>query len=81
MCQNLGTTIKTVVVDPGYCGLEALNPGVQIIRRGRFKRLTPLHQRWLKRRQVIEPTIGNAKADCRLDRGRLQGAQGDALMR
>lgn len=79
LCQDLGTTIKTVVVDLGYRGVDALNPGVQIIHRGRFKSLTALQRRWLKRRQAIEPAIGHAKADHRMDRCWLQGAQGDAL--
>lgn len=79
LCQDLGTTIKIVVVDLGYRGVDAMNPGVQIIHRGRYKSLTKLQRRWLKRRQAIEPAIGHTKADHRMDRCWLQGAQGDAL--
>ena len=42
------------------------------MRRIRVKRL-------LKRRQAIEPLIGQTKADHRMDRCWLQGAVGDAL--
>lgn len=77
--QDLGLVPKTVVVDLGYRGVDADNPEVQIIHRGKFKSLTALQRRWLKRRQAIEPAIGHAKADHRMDRCWLQGAQGDAL--
>jgi NAD(P)-dependent dehydrogenase (short-subunit alcohol dehydrogenase family) len=36
-------------------------------------------RKWLQRRQAIEPAIGHAKSDHRMDRCWLQGAQGDAL--
>jgi IS5 family transposase len=79
LCQDIGAAAKTVVVDLGYRGVDADNPGVEIIHRGRFKSLTTLQRRWLKRRQAIEPAIGHAKADHRMDRCWLQGAAGDAL--
>ncbi len=41
--------------------------------------MTDQHKRWLKRRQAIEPMIGHAKSDNRMDRCWLQGALGDAL--
>lgn len=77
--QDLGLAPKTVVVDLGYRGVDADNPEVQIIHRGKFKSLTALQRRWLKRRQVIELAIGHAKADHRMDRCWLQGTTGDAL--
>ncbi|RFF36552.1 IS5/IS1182 family transposase, partial [Xanthomonas nasturtii] len=33
----------------------------------------------IKRRQAVEPVIGQLKQDCRLNRCYLKGAQGDAL--
>lgn len=77
--QDLGVVPKTAVVDLGYRGVDADNPGVEIIHRGKFKSLTAVQRRWLKRRQAIEPAIGHAKADHRMDRCWLQGASGDAL--
>lgn len=79
LCQDVGAQPKTVIVDLGYRGMDHQNPQVEIIHRGRFKSLTQLQRRWLKRRQAIEPAIGHAKADHRMDRCWLPGAMGDAL--
>ena len=68
-----------MIVDLGYRGVDADNPGVQIIHRGKYKSLTDHEKRLLKRRQAIEPLIGHTKADHRMDRCWLQGAVGDAL--
>ena len=59
--------------------MDADNPGVQIIHRGKYKSLSEQDKRLLRRRQAIEPLIGHTKADHRMDRCWLQGAVGDAL--
>ena len=59
--------------------MDADNPGVQIIHRGKYKSLSAHGRRLLRRRQAIEPLIGHTKADHRMDRCWLQGALGDAL--
>jgi IS5 family transposase len=79
LLQDLGRKPKQAIVDLGYRGVDADNPGVEIIHRGKYKRLTALQRRWLKRRQAIEPMIGHTKSDHRLDRCWLKGAVGDAL--
>jgi len=79
LLQELRRAPKQVVVDLGYRGVDADNPGVEIIHRGRYKTMTDQQKRWLKRRQAIEPMIGHAKSDNRMDRCWLQGALGDAL--
>ncbi len=79
LLQDLNRAPKQVVVDLGYRGVDADNPGVEIIHRGRYKTMTDQQKRWLKRRQAIEPMIGHAKSDNRMDRCWLQGALGDAL--
>jgi transposase, IS5 family len=79
LLQDLGRKPQQAIVDLGYRGVDADNPGVQIIHRGKHKTLTALQRRWLKRRQAIEPAIGHAKSDHRMDRCWLQGAIGDAL--
>ena len=79
LLQDQGRSPKQVIVDPGYRGVDADNPGVQIIHRGKFKSLSEHDRRLLKRRQAIEPLIGHAKADHRMDRCWLQGALGDAM--
>jgi transposase, IS5 family len=79
LMQDLGRSPKQVIVDLGYRGVDADNPGVQIIHRGKYKSLSDHEKRLLKRRQAIEPLIGHTKADHRMDRCWLQGAVGDAL--
>ena len=68
---------QTAIVDLGYRGVEV--PGVEIIHRGRIKRLSAHARRLLKRRQAIEPVIGHLKDDCGLRRNWLKGAEGDVL--
>jgi transposase, IS5 family len=79
LLQDLGRKPSQAIVDLGYRGVDADNPGVEIIHRGRYKTLTALQRRWLKRRQAIEPMIGHTKSDHRMDRCWLKGAIGDAL--
>jgi transposase, IS5 family len=79
LLQDLGRSPKQVIVDLGYRGVDADNPGVQIIHRGKYKSLSDHEKRLLKRRQAIEPLIGHTKADHRMDRCWLKGAVGDAL--
>lgn len=79
LTEDTGAKPKQVVVDLGFRGVDAANPGVQIIHRGKFKSLTQQRRRWLKRRQAVEPAIGHLKHDNAMDRCWLQGATGDAL--
>ena len=79
LTQDLSVTIKQVVADLGFRGVDADNAGKEIIHRGKFKSLSPQQRGWLRRRQAIEPAIGHLKSDHRLDRCWLQGALGDAL--
>jgi IS5 family transposase len=79
LMQDLGRAPKQVIVDLGYRGVDADNPGMEIIHRGKYKSLTKLQRKWLKRRQTIEPLIGHTKADHGMQRCWLKGALGDAL--
>lgn len=79
LTEDTGTKPRQVVVDLGFRGVDAANPGVEIIHRGRFKTLTDQQRRWLKRRQAVEPAIGHAKHDNGMDRCWLKGQTGDAL--
>ncbi|HQQ71891.1 MAG TPA: IS5 family transposase [Alicycliphilus sp.] len=79
LTEDSGTQPKQVVVDLGFRGVDASNPGVEIIHRGKFKSLTDQQRRWLKRRQAVEPGIGHLKHDNGMDRCWLQGVTGDAL--
>lgn len=79
LLEDTGRAPKQVIVDLGYRGVDAENPGVEIIHRGRYKSMTRKQRRWLKRRQAVEPAIGHLKSDHRLDRCWLKGEDGDAL--
>ena len=79
LLQDLGRVPRQAIVDLGYRGVDADNPGVQIIHRGKYKSLSDHEKKLLKRRQAIEPLIGHTKSDHRMDRCWLQGALGDAL--
>ena len=79
LTEDTGAKPKQVVVDLGFRGVDADNPGVQIIHRGKLKSLTTQQRHWLKRRQAVEPAIGHLKHDNGMDRCWLQGQTGDAL--
>ncbi|MET3518183.1 IS5 family transposase [Pseudacidovorax sp. 1753] len=79
LTEDTGARLKEVVVDLGFRGVDADNPGVQIIHRGKFKSLTALQRRWLARRQAVEPAIGHLKQDHGMERCWLRGDTGDAL--
>jgi IS5 family transposase len=79
LMQATGMKPQTVYVDLGYRGVDQANPDIAIKHRGRFKSLTGEERKNLKRRQAIEPIIGHLKADHRMNRCHLKGAQGDSL--
>lgn len=69
----------TAFVDLGYRGVDADNPSVHIVHRGKAKRISEQERKLLKRRQAIEPIIGHLKSDHRMERCHLKGEQGDRL--
>jgi transposase, IS5 family len=79
LLQDIGVKPATAVVDLGFRGVDEACAPVQLIHRGKLKSLDQQQRQWLKRRQAIEPAIGHAKSDHRMDRCWLQGATGDAL--
>ena len=79
LTEDTGARPRQVTADLGFRGVDADNPGVQIIHRGKLKSLTGQQRRWLKRRQAVEPAIGHLKSDNGMDRCWLRGATGDAL--
>ena len=81
LLEDIGVKPKQVVVDLGYRGKEvdAANPGVEIIHRGRYKTMSKHERKLLKRRQAVEPAIGHLLADYRMNRCWLKGSMGDAL--
>jgi transposase, IS5 family len=81
LLQDLKVKPQQIVVDLGYRGkeVEAANPGMEIIHRGKIKTMSKAKKKWLKRRQAVEPAIGHLKSDNRMQRCWLAGATGDAL--
>ena len=79
LLQDLDVHPKTAIVDLGYRGVDAEIAPVELIHRGKSKRLTRQQRTWLKRRQAIEPVIGHVKQDHGMQRCWLKGEQGDAL--
>ena len=79
LLEDIGRKPKQVFVDLGYRGVDADNPDVEILHRGKYKSMDKQRRRWLKRRQAVEPAIGHLKADHRMDRCWLAGSIGDAL--
>jgi IS5 family transposase len=79
LMQDSAVEPATAFVDLGYRGVDAQNPDVRIVHRGKSKRLSAQERKLLERRQAIEPIIGHLKADHRMDRCHLKGETGDRL--
>ena len=48
LLENAGSMPKQVIADLGFRGVDADNPDVNIIHRGKYKSLTVPQRRWLK---------------------------------
>ena len=79
LMQDSAAKPTTAFVDLGYRGVDADNPDVHIVHRGKAKRISEQERQLLKRRQAIEPIIGHLKSDNRMDRCHLKGETGDRL--
>ncbi len=79
LMQDSTARPTTAFVDLGYRGVDADNPQVHIVHRGKAKRISEKKRRLLRRRQAIEPIIGHLKSDHRMDRCHLKGETGDRL--
>lgn len=58
-------------VDLDCRGVDADNPNVHIVYRGKTKHISEQERKQLRWRQAIEPIIGHLKADHRMDRCHL----------
>jgi len=79
LMQDRAVKPVTAFVDLGDRGVDADNPAVRIVHRGKAKRISKQERALLKRRQAIEPIIGHLKADHRMERCHLKGETGDRL--
>ena len=72
-----GRRPKHAYCDRGYRG-HGVSGATQVHLAGRIPKGTSrAARRWMKRRAVIEPTIGHLKSDHRLGRNYLKGRRGD----
>lgn len=79
LMQDCAPKPSVAFVDLGYRGVDADNPEMRIVHRGKSKRISRQETRQLRRRQAIEPIIGHLKADHRMGRCHLKGELGDRL--
>ena len=79
LMQDSKTKLTAAFIDLGYRGVDADNPGVHIVHRGKAQRISEQEKKQLRRSQAIEPINGHLTADHRLVRCHLKGAQGNRL--
>jgi transposase, IS5 family len=79
LTARAGTAVKQAFVDLGFRGVDADNPSLHIVHRGRIKSMSQIQRKQLKRRQAIEPVIWHVKHDNRMLRCHLKDSTGDAL--
>jgi transposase, IS5 family len=78
--SKIGASLQRIVADRGYRGHNAppehkFKVFVTEQRRGMTKAI----KREMRRRAAVEPVIGHAKSDHRMDRNHLAGSKGDAI--
>ena len=77
--RQIGGTIGRIVADKGYRGHNAPPQyKYRVYISGQKRGVTGAIKRDLKRRSAVEPVIGHAKTDHRMDRNYLHGSDGDA---
>lgn len=73
-----GVTVREIFVDKGYRGKEHHPEGRHVLISGR-RRLKPVLMKLLRRRSSVEPIIGHAKHDHRMETNLLKGKVGDEI--
>jgi IS5 family transposase len=77
---QIGGGINRIVADKGYRGHNAPEEyKYKIYISGQKRGVTKAIKRDLRRRSAVEPVIGHAKSDHRMDRNYLKGSKGDAI--
>ena len=78
--KQIGVNINRIVADKGYRGHNAPEDyKYKIYISGQKRGVTDAIKRDLRRRSAIEPVIGHAKSEHRMDCNYLKGSQGDAI--
>lgn len=68
---------ERIIVGTGYKGLKNGGPREVILASWIQKNATRTFQKPLRRKSLIEPTIGYMKSDQRLEQNFLKGKEGD----
>jgi len=76
---NTGVSLTDAYVDKGYRGHDYRGEATVHIAGSGGKRLSRAQRKRRKRRSAIEPKIGHAKHDNRMNRCYLKGLEGDAM--
>jgi IS5 family transposase len=78
--KQIGGSINRLVADKGYRGHNAPPEyKYKIYISGQKRGVTEAIKRDLRRRSAVEPVIGHAKSDHRMNRNYLKGSAGDAI--
>jgi len=77
--SNTGVSLTDAYVDKGYRGHDYQGQAQVHIAGSGTKRLTRAQRKRRRRRSAIEPKIGHAKHDNRMNRCYLKGLEGDAM--
>ena len=78
--KQIGANINRIVADKGYRGHNAPEASkFKVYISGQKRGVTDEIKRDLRRRSAIEPVIGHAKSEHRMDCNYLKGSQGDAI--
>ncbi len=76
----VGWVVGNAYCDKGYKGNpKQLGETLVHLATRRKSSMKPSEWRWFKRRSAIEPVIGHAKGDHRMDRNYLKGTDGDKM--
>ena len=76
---QIGANLSRIVADRGYRGHNAPpDHRFKVYISGQRRGVTEAIKRDLRRRSAVEPVIGHAKSDHRMDRNFLIGSHGDA---
>jgi transposase, IS5 family len=80
IAKQIGVSLKRIFCDAGYKGHNApAKYRFKVYTAGQKRRMTDAIRREMRRRPAIEPVIGHAKSEHRMDRNYLAGQAGDAI--
>ena len=78
--QLVGVELQCILADAGYKGHNApQDHRFKVYTASQKRSVTKAIKREMRRRSAIEPVIGHAKSDHRMDRNYLAGQAGDAI--